>query len=293
MEHTEVNKNIADKGAWVSIVAYLFLSFFKLISGFSFNSEALIADGLNNTTDIVASIAVLIGLKMSRKPADDDHPYGHHRAETIASLVASFIMATVGLQVLLNAGKAFFRSEQITPEPIAALMALFSAIVMLLVYYYNLSLSKKTESHALMAAAKDNLSDALVSIGAVVGILGAQFNLPWLDPLAAIFVGLIIIKTAWDIFSEASHMLSDGFTPEKLEPFKETIQNVPGVLKISDIKARTYGNKVIVDATIEVCPSLSVLVGHQIMDQIEENLKREHKISNTHIHIEPMIGGTK
>lgn len=104
-------------GAWISIIAYMVLSLIKLLIGYSYNSEALRADGLNNSTDIVASIAILIGLRISQKPADKDHPYGHFRAETIASLIASFIMMVVGLQVLLDAGLSIINQSNRYLQP--------------------------------------------------------------------------------------------------------------------------------------------------------------------------------
>lgn len=109
-----------ETGAWVSIIAYLVLSAVKLAVGLAFHSEALRADGLNNTTDIIASLAVLIGLRISQKPPDEDHPYGHFRAETIASMIASFIMMVVGLEVLYSSGEMLFNPKETTPDMIAA-----------------------------------------------------------------------------------------------------------------------------------------------------------------------------
>lgn len=166
-----------ESGALVSIAAYLVLSAIKLIIGYLFHSEALTADGLNNTTDIIASVAVLIGLRISQKPPDEDHPYGHFRAETIASLIASFIMMVVGLQVLFSAGESIFSAKQETPDMIAAWTAAGGAVLMLIVYRYNKRLAKKVKSQALLAAAADNKSDAFVSIGTFIGIVAAQFHL--------------------------------------------------------------------------------------------------------------------
>lgn len=107
---TDIYEDIrkGERGAWVSIAAYLILSSFKLVCGYLFASSALVADGVNNLTDIVASIAVLVGLRISRKPPDSDHAYGHFRAETVAALLASFIMAVVGIQVIVEAVRSFF-----------------------------------------------------------------------------------------------------------------------------------------------------------------------------------------
>ena len=159
---------------------------------------------MNNLTDIIASVAVLIGLKIAQKPPDENHRYGHSRAETIASLVAAFIMITVGIQVIMDSVQSFFNPKETTPDLMTAFVALFSALFMYGIYRYNLNLSKKINSKALRSAAQDNRSDALVSVGAAIGIAGSYFGLPLLDPLAALIVGLIICYTAWEIFKEAA-----------------------------------------------------------------------------------------
>ncbi|NMO97273.1 cation diffusion facilitator family transporter [Paenibacillus lemnae] len=276
-----------ERGAWVSIAAYLILSAFKLFCGYLFSSSALIADGVNNLTDIVASTAVLIGLRISQKPPDKDHAYGHFRAETVAALVASFIMAVVGIQVLVEAVRSLFEGSKAAPNLWAAGVAGIAAVAMLGVYRYNARLSRKINSQALMAAAKDNLSDALVSIGAAVGIIGAQFGLPWMDTVAAIAVGLIICKTAWEIFRDSTHSLTDGFDETRLSDFRSTIERTPGVENIRDMKARIHGNHVLVDVVIEVDPQLSVTEGHKISESIEERMVRKHNIMNIHVHVEP------
>ncbi|TCP30024.1 cation diffusion facilitator family transporter [Scopulibacillus darangshiensis] len=287
MEDQYYHLKLGERGAIISIVAYLLLSALKLIIGFSADSEALRADGLNNTTDIIASIAVLIGLRLSQKPPDKDHPYGHRKAESVSSMVASFIMAAVGLQVLYQAVLSLFDQKGHVPDLPAALTALVSAIAMYGVYRYNLQLSKKAKSHALKAAAKDNLSDAWVSIGTAVGIIGSQFNLPWLDPLTALIVGLLICKTAWDIFSESSHYLTDGFDEGKLEDYKDTVAAIPGITAVDNIKARSYGTQIIADVIIHVEPSMDVQKSHDLTEQIEKVLAEEHQIREVHVHVEP------
>ncbi|MDQ6421172.1 cation diffusion facilitator family transporter [Paenibacillus sp. LHD-117] len=277
-----------EKGAWVSIGAYLALSALKLGAGYWFLSGALVADGFNNLTDIVASVAVLVGLRISQKPPDKDHPYGHFRAETIAALIASFIMASVGLQVLITAGRSLFDAHQETPNLITAWVALFSALCMGAVYVYNSRLAKRINNHALQAAAKDNLSDALVSIGAAIGIIASQFGMPWLDPVAAIAVGLIICKTAWDIFYSSTHALTDGFDEKELKSLHTTIAKTKGVQSIKDIKARIHGSNVLVDVIVQVDPGLTLIESHRICDEIERRMGRKHNILSVHVHVEPL-----
>lgn len=276
-----------ERGAWVSITAYILLSALKLVSGFFFASSALLADGFNNLTDIVASIAVLVGLKISQKPPDSDHAYGHFRAETVAALVASFIMATVGIQVIVDAVRSLAAGEHTEPDIRSAFIALACAVAMGGVYWYNRRLAKQINNQALMAAAKDNLSDALVSIGAAVGIIGAQFGLPWLDGVAALVVGLLICKTAWDIFRQSTHDLTDGFDEKELGDLRSTIARTSGVEGIKDLKARVHGNHVLVDVVIEVDPQLTVTQSHQISDRVEERMRKLRNVMHVHVHVEP------
>ncbi|MEK3886132.1 cation diffusion facilitator family transporter [Bacillus sp. FSL K6-3431] len=283
------NLKLAERGAIISIIAYLFLASLKLIIGLMSNSAALKADGLNNTTDIIASIALLIGLKLSQRPADEDHLYGHWKSETIASMVASFIMMTVGLQVVYGAAKSLFDTTKESPDMIAGWVGVFSAVVMYFVYRYNRGLAKRVDSQAVMAAAKDNISDAWVSIGTAIGIFGSQLNMPWLDPLTAAIVGFLICKTAWEIFRDTSHLLTDGFDEEVIETYKETIQEINGVIGVKEIKARNYGNNAVVDIVILVESSLDINSAHDISTKVEKTLMREHDVYAVHVHVEPKV----
>ncbi|MUG46625.1 cation diffusion facilitator family transporter [Paenibacillus woosongensis] len=279
-----------ERGAWISISAYLVLSAFKLICGYLFASSALLADGFNNVTDIVASLAVLIGLRISQKPPDSDHAYGHMRAETIAALVASFIMAMVGIQVIYGSIRSLVSGTETEPDIRSAGVALICAAAMWLVYAYNRRLAKQINNQALMAAAKDNFSDALVSIGAAIGIIGAQFGLPWLDTVAAFAVGLLICKTAWDIFRDSTHRLTDGFDESELGDLRSSISRIQGVEGIRDVKARVHGNHVLVDVVIEVDPLLTVMESHEISDRVEEQMRRIRNVMHVHVHVEPKTG---
>ncbi|WP_342434129.1 cation diffusion facilitator family transporter [Neobacillus sp. FSL H8-0543] len=276
-----------ERGAIISIIAYICLSLLKLAVGFIANSEALKADGLNNVTDIIASVAILIGLKLSQRPADDDHPYGHWKAETVASMTASFIMMAVGLKVMYDAISSVFNGVENTPDLIAAWTGLFCAVVMYFVYRYNKKLATEIGSQSVLAAAKDNLSDAWVSIGAFVGIIGAQFGFPWLDPVTAIIVGFLICKTALDIFRDASLYLTDGFDEKQIGTYKDAINNCYGVKGVKDIKARNYGNNVVVDVVILVNSDLHIRDAHDIATMVEKELIDKYQVYDVHVHVEP------
>jgi cation diffusion facilitator family transporter len=276
-----------DYAAFLSVVSYLVLATIKVLVSFYTDSSALLADGLNNVTDIGATLAVFIGIKIARKPRDLDHPYGHSRAEQIATLIAAFIMVSVGLQVIIENIRLLIDGEYETPNKLAAIVALASGIFMIGIYFYNNKIAKKTKSKGLEAAAKDNLSDALVSFGTTIGVLGASFGFPIVDPIVAIIVGGIICKTAWEIFYEATHLLTDGFDPDEMVLFTETVDKVPGVHKVVDLRARMYGNTTIADVVIEVDGGIDVSKSHGITDQIEMILHEQHGIQYTHIHVEP------
>ena len=281
------NLRAGEKGAWLSIIVYLILSSIKLVVGHFGDSEALKADGLNNTTDIIASIAVLIGLRISQRPPDSNHPYGHLRAETIASLIASFIMMTVGLQVLLDSFLNIFNPIKHSPSILTASVALGSAAVMYGVYRYNLSLAKKINSSAVRAAAYDNRSDALVSIGTAIGILGAIIGFPIIDILTALVVGIIIIKTAIEIFWESVQTLTDGFDIEETETLSVLIRNVEGVIDLIDFKGRSHGNVTFIDVTVTVNPYLNVWESHRITEKIESTIRKFNPYCTVLVHIEP------
>ncbi|MGB3161740.1 MAG: cation diffusion facilitator family transporter [Carnobacterium sp.] len=277
----------AEKGAIISIVAYIFLSLIKIGVGVTYQSVALRADGLNNLTDVFSSIAVLVGLKLARRPADDNHPYGHWKAETIASLVTSFVMLFIGIQVFYSSFNRLIEGESISPDKITGLVGFLGAIIMLGVYFYNLTLAKKINSDGLKAVAKDNFSDALTSLGTTIAIIGSTLGYVWMDGTMAIIVSFIIIKTGVEIFRDSAFSLTDGFNTEDLDRYKSSVLNLPNVVSVEEIKARKYGANIYVDVTILVDATLTVLQGHQITENVERTLKESYGIIDIDVHVEP------
>lgn len=277
----------AEKGAIVSIVAYIFLSLIKISIGVTYQSVALRADGLNNLTDVFSSIAVLTGLKLARRPADDNHPYGHWKAETIASLITSFVMLFVGIQVLYSSFNRIIAGEIMPPEKITGWIGFIGAVIMMGVYFYNLVLAKKINSEGLKAVAKDNLSDALTSLGTTIAIIGTMLGYVWMDGAMAIIVSIIIIKTGLGIFHDSVFSLSDGFNTADLDRYKASILSLPNVLSVKDIKARKYGANIYVDLTIIVDATLTVREGHQITENVERILRDSYGIIDIDVHVEP------
>lgn len=281
------NLRAGEKGAWLSIIVYLLLSIVKLSMGYIGDSEALKADGLNNTTDIISSIAVLIGLKISQRPPDQNHQYGHLRAETIASLVASFIMMVVGIEVIFNSLVYVFNPVREMPSTLTAIVALGSAAVMYFVYRYNLALSKKIRSSAVKAAAYDNRSDALVSLGTAIGIFTAILGFPIIDTITAFIIGTIIIKTAVEIFWESVQTLTDAFDTEEIENLSSLIKDVDGVIELVEVKGRVHGNVSFIEVTVTVNGNLNVWESHDITEKIESAVKSFDPYCTVLVHIEP------
>ena len=277
----------AEKGAIISIFAYIILAVFKLGVGSYAGSKALSADGLNNFTDTIASVAILVGLRLSRKPADNEHRYGHWKAENVASLLTSLIMFAVGCEVLISAVKSVINKDIQQPEPIAAIVGIISAIIMYLVYLYNKKLGEKYNSSSLTAVAKDNFSDMLTSLGTAIAVFTASFHLSWLDTLTAVIIDFFILKTAIEIFKESAFYLSDGFDRDTLIIYKLEILKIKGIKEVPVLRARNLGANVFLDVTVRMDPNLTVKESHEIVDSMEADLKRKFNIFDIDVHVEP------
>lgn len=277
----------AENGARLSIAVYILLALSKITVGFALGSSSLSADGFNNFTDVVSSITVLIGLKTARKPADHNHPYGHWKAEPIASLITSFVMLFVGFQVLISSLSRFVSGDIVQPNRLAAIVGLLGGLALFLLYRFNLQLANKVSSSGLKAVAKDNLADCLTSLATALAILAASIGWVWLDSIMAIIVSLIILKTGLDVFKESTFSLSDGFKTKKLYEYKVAIQTIPDVKAVASIKARMYGANTYVDVTILVDGNMTVQEGHDITEIIERKLYEEYDVLYTDVHVEP------
>ncbi|HFI0659417.1 TPA: cation diffusion facilitator family transporter [Streptococcus suis] len=281
------NLKLAERGAIVSITAYIILSGIKLAAGHIFHSDALTADAFNNISDIIGNIAVLIGLRMAQKPADTDHKFGHWKMEDLASLITSFIMFVVGFQVLYSTFIKIISNQTVEIDMTGAVVGVFSALVMIAVYLYNKSLARRVHSKALEATAKDNLSDAVTSIGTSIAIIAAAFDFQIVDKIAAVIITFFILKTAYEIFMESFFTLSDGFDEELLHKYEEDILKLPKVVAVKSQRGRTYGANIYLDIVLEMNPDLSVYESHEITEQVEQLLTLKHGVFDVDIHVEP------
>lgn len=284
-----INKlKLAQRGAYLSIITYIILSVLKLYFGVFYDSAAVRADALNNMTDIFASVAVLIGLKISIRPPDDNHPYGHLKSENIASLVVSFVIIFVGVQVLVENVPAIFSPSVTKPNPVVIYISVAGGLIMLAVYYINSQLAAKTNSSSLKSAAMDNLSDSLISLGTAAGLVLTQLGLPIADVIIASVLGLLIIYTGFKILKSAVFALSDGYNDADLIEHKEDVLEVEGVLDVKSIKGRYHGSSIFLDVTIIVDPEISVTEAHRICDRVEEHMHNKG-IMSLYVHPEPFF----
>ena len=245
------NLKLAQRGAFLSLVIYIILSIAKYMTGYVYDSAAVRADALNNMTDILVSVAVIVGLKISIKPADQNHPYGHLKSENISTLLVSFIIMFVGIQVIIENFPRLFTHDSHIPNFITIIISMISGLVMLCVFAINYRLSKRTKSSSLKSAAKDNLSDSLVSIGTAIGLMFTQIGFPIIDIILANILGLLIVYRFWN-FKESIFTLSDGFNEQDLEEYRLDILEVEDVIDVNNIKGRYHGSSIFIDVTIVV-----------------------------------------
>lgn len=281
-------------GAWVGIVGNVILAILKGIIGMISDSRALVADAVHSASDVVGSVAVLIGIRAAKLPPDQDHPYGHGKAETVTSIIVAVLLFVVGLEIAISAVRSFFEPI-VVPKTIAIYAVAFSIIVKEIMFRYKIFLGRKYKSEALITDAWHHRSDVYSSFAALVGIgasiLGGMINIDWLvymDPAAGIFVSLLIIKMAWKLGGEAIHNTLDHVLHEEdTENMIQQVQAVDGVLDVDELLAREHGYYVIVDIKIAVHPQISVEDGHAIGKKVKNVLMEDGYIHDVRVHINP------
>lgn len=278
---------IVKKMSFITIAIYCAIASLKLAIGFYFNSSAFQADGFNNFTDVIASVAIFIGLHIAHLPADDEHRYGHWKAEGIASLVASFIMFYIGIQVLLSAFSRMVTPNRELLDFSLVIAGFFSSVIFFALYRINKKTAQQYSSIGLKATAQNNLTDAITSfLSTITIILINSLNWFWLDGLIATIISMVILKTGLDIFKETVFQLSDGFDEKTLNRYKTIILAHPEIISIRQLKARHYGPNVYVDVTVLMDGNLTVHESHIITEDIERELQNSGVLF-TDVHVEP------
>jgi len=279
----------AARSTWVSVAVNVVLSSAQIIAGVLTKSQGLIADGIHSLSDLIADFVVLLANHFSQKDADEDHPYGHQRYETAASLVLGLLLLAVGVGMLWSAV-----AKLQTPELIATVhtTALWVACAALLakefLFRYMLAVAKRVKSSMLVANAWHARSDAASSLVVGVGIIGNLLGYPILDPIAAAIVGFMVTRMGWSFGWDAMHDLMDRAVDDaEVQAIRTTLVETPGVSGVHDVRTRKMGDMIVVDAHLEVVSTLSVEQGHDIAVLARQRVLQRHRVLNLMTHIDP------
>ncbi len=286
-------KKIALRVSTVSIIINILLSVLKLIAGIAAKSGAMISDAVHSASDIFSTFIVMIGVTISEKESDKEHPYGHERLECVASIVLAVILAMTGLGIGYT-GLGKITGGSYGSLAIPGLLALIAAVISIIVkewmYWYTRAAAKKINSGALMADAWHHRSDALSSIGAFIGIFGARMGLLILDPIASLVICIFIEKAAFDIFKDSFDKMIDKSCPDMtIQRIRDIIMTQDGVEEIDDIKTRLFGAKVYVDVEIAVNASKSLFEAHEIAQCVHDAVKAQMpEVKHCMVHENPV-----
>ena len=286
-------KKTANKVSIISIIANTFLAIFKLLAGIFAHSSAMISDAIHSASDVFSSFVVIIGIKLSSKEPDKEHPYGHERLECVAAMILSIILFLTGAGIFYNALKNILNGEynNITiPGVLALIAAIVSIVVKEAMYWYTRYYAKKIDSSALMADAWHHRSDALSSVGALIGIFFARIGYPIMDSVASIVIFIFIVKASIDIFMDATNKVVDHSCDEELE---KEIYNY--VMKNKDVKnidlfrTRMFGNKIYVDLEICLDENLTLKEAHDIAESLHDDIENKYEdVKHVMVHVNPV-----
>ena len=287
---TEEFQTAATRVSLVSMITNVILTLLKLAAGLLAHSGAMISDAAHSASDIFSGLIVLLGVKISTKEPDEQHPYGHERYECVAALLLSGILAVVGGAIGIGAVKDIISGK--TAE-IPGLLALIAAIVSIVtkesLFWYTRGYAKKYRSTALHAEAWHQRSDALSSIGALIGIAGARMGVPVMEPIASLIIALFILRVAIRIFKEAiDQMVDHSCNEEAEEAFRTTALEQPGVLGVELLRTRMFGNRVYVDLEIAADPNLTLAAAHEIAEDVHDAIEKTFpEVKHIMVHVNP------
>ena len=295
---TETDRNgndfqkIANRVSTITIVENLLLSVFKLFAGVAAHSGAMISDAVHSASDVFSTIVVMVGIKLAGRESDKDHPYGHERLECVAAIILSMVLFITGLGIGADALKNILQGNYETLE-VPGTLALVAAIVSIAVkeamFWYTRHYAKKIDSGALMADAWHHRSDALSSVGALIGIGGARLGFPVMDSVASLVIFVFIVKAAYDIFKDAIDKMVDHSCDEETEKqIYECVMGNENVLGIDLLQTRIFGNKIYVDIEISVDGSYTLQKAHEIAETVHEEIERNFpKVKHIMVHVNP------
>jgi len=279
----------ASRSTWVSVGINLLLTLLQISAGILAKSQGLIADGIHSLSDLVADFVVLFASHHSKKDADTDHPYGHQRFETAASLALGALLLAVGVGMLWSAFVKLQTPESVAKVHVLALWVAGGALISKeLLFRYMLAVAKRVKSSMLVANAWHARSDAASSLVVGLGIIGNLAGYPILDPIAALIVGLMVAKMGWSFSWDALHDLMDrAADDEEVAAIRQNLMETPGVGDVHDVRTRKMGDMIVVDAHIEVDATLTVEAGHDIAVRARQRVLQRHRVLNLMAHVDP------
>ncbi len=291
-EHKNEEKSMVAKASGVGIGGNVFLSAFKLFAGLAGHSAAMISDAVHSLSDVLATLIALIGVKLSKRGADAGHPYGHERFECISSQLLAAILFVTGLGI----GAAGIRTiltgsyhSLAVPGVLPLAAAAVSIVSKEAMFWYTRAYAKKMHSSAFMADAWHHRSDALSSVGSLIGIAGARAGFPILDPIASVLISFFILKVAVDIYRDAVSKLTDSACDASFtEQVRSFIASQEGVRRVDVLRTRKFGETVCVDVEIAVDARMELQDAHAIAERVHENLELTFEnISHVMVHVNP------
>ena len=287
-------KKVANKVSFITIVQNILLSIFKLFAGIFAHSNAMISDAVHSASDVFSTIIVIIGVKLASKKSDKEHPYGHERLECVAAIVLSIVLLYTGIKIGSQAVKDIiggnYQSLQ-KPGVLALVAAVVSIVTKEIMYWYTRHYAKKIDSSALMADAWHHRSDALSSVGALVGIGGAMMGFPVMDSIASIVIFVFIAKAAYDIFKDAMDKMVDHSCDDETEKeMRDFVLAQKEVLSVDLLHTRIFGNKIYVDVEIGVNGSYTLRQAHEIAEEVHEGIEKNFpKVKHVMVHVNPCL----
>jgi cation diffusion facilitator family transporter len=281
---------VGQKSAWLGILSNILLFAIKLFAGVVGRSQAMVADAFHTASDALTSIGVLIGFKIAEKPADEHHPLGHGRAESIAAKIVSLVLIIVGVRVAYGSARMLLHGEMTEPGIIALVVAILSIAVKEFTYRRVMAAGIKINSTSLKADAYHHRSDVLSSVAALIGIAGAMLGKTFLDPLAGVLVGGFIIKMGAENFHAAYDELMDAAPPVELKrKIEKAVTGVDGVKELKKIMVRKTGIEFFIEAIIGVDGSETVEEGHLVTVKIKRDVfKAIPNVKDVIVHVEPV-----
>ena len=288
--HTTAGRaNAAARTTWVSVAVNVLLSALQIVVGILTKSQALVADGIHSLSDLLSDFVVLVANRHSHKDPDTEHPYGHHRFETAASLVLGILLLSVGIGMVWSALGKLQDPDNIATVHVSALWVAIGALVTKeLLFRYMLRAAKAVKSTMLVANAWHARSDAASSLVVSIGLIGNLAGYPLLDPVAALLVGFMVAKMGWTFGWDALHDLMDrSVNEDELNAIRATLLATPGVVGVHDVRARKMGDMVLADAHIEVDATISVEAGHNIAVAARKAVLQRHRVLNLMTHVDP------